>query len=68
MKIIKRPNNKLLQEEDKMSVASDGEGAFSKEYLEEGIARLEGENEENPTPENEAAINLASEALENLGE
>lgn len=51
-----------------MSVASDGEGKFAKEYLEEGIARLEEENAENPTPENEAAIKLAEDALEGLGE
>ena len=49
-----------------MSVASDGEGSFTKEYLEEGIARLEEENQENPTPENEEAINLAEKALEDL--
>ena len=51
-----------------MSVASDGEGSFTKEYLEEGIARLEEEDRENPTPENEEAINLAEKALEDLGE
>lgn len=51
-----------------MSVASDGEGSFTKEYLEEGIARLEEENAENPTPENEEAIDLAEKALEDLGE
>ena len=51
-----------------MSVAQDGEGGFTKEYLEEGIARLREENEESPTPENEAAIKLAEDALEDLGE
>ena len=51
-----------------MSVATDGEGSFGKEYLEEGIARLEEEDQENPTPENEEAINLAEKALEDLGE
>lgn len=51
-----------------MSVAEDGVGGFSREYLEEGIARLREENEESPTPENEAAIKLAEEALKELGE
>lgn len=51
-----------------MAVASnDGEGKFTKEYLEEGIARLREEDAENPTPENEAAIKLAEDALEDLG-
>lgn len=52
-----------------MSVASDtGKSGFDKEYLEEGIARLKEEDAEAPTPENEAAIKLAEEALEDLGE
>lgn len=52
-----------------MAVASnDGDAKFVKEYLEEGIARLQEEDTENPTPENEAAIKLAEDALENLGE
>lgn len=51
-----------------MSINRNGEGEFTKEYLEEGIARLEEENQEVPTPENEAAIELAEEALKNLGE
>lgn len=51
-----------------MSVASnDGGKEFTKEYLEDGIARLEREDSESHTPENEAAIELATEALENLG-
>lgn len=50
-----------------MSVASnDGDGKFSKEYLEDGIERLEEEDIENPTPETEFAIGLAAEALDNL--
>lgn len=49
-----------------MSIAENGEGRFTKEYLEEGITRLEEEDAENPTPENEAAIKLAEEALEEL--
>lgn len=52
-----------------MSVAGDGGvDGFTKEYLEDGIARLEEEDQEIPTPENEAAITLAEEALEELGE
>ena len=52
-----------------MSVASDSGGSgFAKEYLEEGIARLQSEDKELPTPENEAAIKLAEGALEDLGE
>ena len=52
-----------------MSVAADtGEKGFTKEYLEEGIARLQAEDSEAPTPENEAAIKLAEDALEDLGE
>lgn len=51
-----------------MSVAADLEGSFTKEYLEEGIARLEEEDSEAPTPENEEAISLAEKALEDLGE
>lgn len=50
-----------------MAVASnDGVSKFHKEYLEDGIERLEDEDIENPTPETEFAIGLASEALENL--
>ena len=41
---------------------------FSKEYLEEGIARLEQEDAETPNPDNEEAIKMAEEALEELGE
>ena len=51
-----------------MSVNADGEGKFTKEYLEDGIARLQEEDQEAPTPENEAAIELAEQALEDLGE
>lgn len=52
-----------------MSVAADtGEDGFTREYLEDGIERLEDEDIENPTPENEFAIGLAVDALENLGE
>ena len=51
-----------------MSVAEDGDAKFTKEYLEDGIARLEEENTEAPTPENEEAITLAEKALEELGE
>lgn len=51
-----------------MAIASNGEGSFTKEYLEEGIARLKEEDAENPTPENEEAIKMAEEALEELGE
>ena len=51
-----------------MSVAADGEGKFGREYLEDGIERLEDEDVENPTPENEFAIGLAVDALEDLGE
>ena len=52
-----------------MSVAADtGEKGFTKEYLEEGIARLQEEDTEVPTPENEAAIKHAEDALEGLGE
>ena len=49
-----------------MSVAANGEGKFTKEYLENGIERLEDEDVENPTPETEFAIGLAVDALENL--
>ena len=42
-----------------MSVAANEEGGFTKEYLEEGVARLEEEDAENPTPENEEAIKKA---------
>lgn len=49
-----------------MSVAADGEGKFSRKYLEDGIERLENEDVENPTPETEFAIGLAVDALENL--
>ena len=51
-----------------MSVAGNGGGGFTREYLEDGISRLEEENSENPTPENEEAIRLAEEALDELGE
>lgn len=51
-----------------MAIAEDGEAKFTKEYLEEGIARLQEEDAENPTPENENAINMAEKALEELGE
>lgn len=51
-----------------MSVASDGDGKFDKDYLEGGIERLEDEDIEHPTPENELAIGLAVDALEDLGE
>ena len=52
-----------------MAVAGDpGEAGFTKEYLEEGIARLREEDGAVPTPENEEAIRLAQEALEELGE
>ena len=51
-----------------MSVAGNGGSGFTKEYLEDGISRLEEENAENPTPENEEAIRLAEEALNELGE
>lgn len=51
-----------------MSVAANGDGGFTKEYLEEGISRLQEEDSEVHTPENEAAIKLAEEALEELGE
>lgn len=51
-----------------MAVAGNGGKSFTKEYLEEGIARLEEENEAVPTPENEAAIELAREALDKIGE
>lgn len=49
-----------------MSVAADGKGKFEKDYLEDGIERLEDEDVENPTPETEFAIGLAVDALENL--
>ena len=51
-----------------MSTAENGIGKFNKEYLETGIERLEDEDVEHPTPENEIAIGLAVDALENLGE
>lgn len=52
-----------------MSVAGDTGGkGFTKEYLEEGIARLKKEDAEIAVPENEDAIKLAEDALENLGE
>lgn len=51
-----------------MSVPENSDGGFDKEYLEEGIARLREEDQENPTPENEEAISLAEKALEDLGE
>ena len=51
-----------------MAVAGDGGKTFTKEYLEDGIARLEEENKIIPTPENETAIELARKALEKIGE
>lgn len=51
-----------------MAIAENSEAKFTKEYLEEGIARLQEENAENPTPENEEAIKMAEKALEELGE
>ena len=67
--MITRNSNKLLWlEVDKMSIAANGDGGFDREYLEEGIARLQEEDEENPTPENEEAIKMAEDALEELGE
>lgn len=51
-----------------MSTAENGEAKFNREYLEDGIARLEEEDQETPTPENEEAIKMAEDALEELGE
>lgn len=51
-----------------MSVPENLEGTFDKEYLEDGIARLQEEDQEVPTPENEEAIKMAEKALEDLGE
>ena len=52
-----------------MAVADNlGEAGFTKEYLEEGIARLKEEDSTTPTPENEEAIRMAEKALEELGE
>ena len=52
-----------------MSVAANtGEKGFTKDYLEDGISRLREEDAEASTPETEAAIALAEEALEDLGE
>ena len=51
-----------------MAIPENTEAKFNKEYLEEGITRLEEENAENPNPENEEAIKMAEEALEELGE
>ena len=51
-----------------MSTAENGEAKFTKEYLEDGIARLEEEDQETPTPENEEAIKMAEDALEELSE
>lgn len=52
-----------------MSVAANnGDKGFPREYLENGIERLEDEDIENPTPETEFAIGLAIDALEDLGE
>lgn len=52
-----------------MAIATGaGERKFDSKYLREGIARLKEENAELPTPENEAAIKLAEEALKDLGE
>ena len=50
-----------------MAVAADtGQKGFTKEYLEEGIARLKKEDSRYPTPENETAIKMAEKALESL--
>ena len=49
-----------------MAVPEVGEGSFPREYLEEGIERLQQEDSESHTPETQAAIDLAAEALENL--
>ena len=46
-----------------MSVAEDGQKIVDRPYLEEGIARLEEENKELPTPENEEAIRMAEKEL-----
>lgn len=51
-----------------MSVNANLGGTFDKDYLKEGIDRMEKENEATPTPEMEAAIKLAEQALEELGE
>lgn len=51
-----------------MSVPENGDGKFTKEYLEEGVARLEEEDAENPTPENEEAIEKVEKALKEIGE
>lgn len=51
-----------------MSIAGDEGGTFTREYLEDGISRLQDEDAEAPTPENEEAIRKAEEALEELGE
>lgn len=49
-----------------MSVNANLGGGFDKEYLEEGIARMKEESAEISTPETEAAIKLAEQALEEL--
>lgn len=49
-----------------MSASADLGGGFDKEYLEEGIARMKAESAEVATPETEAAIKLAEQALEEL--
>ena len=68
MRNTKNSNKLLWLEVDKMSIAANGEGGFDKEYLEEGIARLQEEDQETPTPENEEAIEMAEKALEELEE
>lgn len=49
-----------------MSIAADGEEKFTKDYLENGIERLEDDDIENPTSETEFAIGLIVDAMENL--
>ena len=52
-----------------MSVAANtGEKGFTEEYLKDGIARLKEEDSKYPTPENDAAIDLAEKDLEDQGE
>ncbi len=49
-----------------MAVAGDGGGGFTREYLEEGLTRLQEENEEIPNKETESAIEKIEEALAQL--
>lgn len=49
-----------------MAAPEARDGVFSKEYLEEGIARLREEDGENPTPETKESIGIIADALENL--